>query len=279
MYGGNLMKTRDKKRLPKNAHHLWSAYRDDEGRVSVVRSKEEPEEWSDDNIDKEAARETSKAYWGLWGASLVDNEPFFNDIPSGIVDRFNVVAKKALDENKTQRRVYSWKELKTAFGKNVVNEIRESISDGMKIRLASKYLNTPFVITAELIDHLEDLDRKSLKDIVNLVRKGKDKEAIAKFGDSAKTASKIYKYYSKTGRTKLAVDEKAKRYFEDYFGPFGKELTREIKKRVRADLVSSWMRKNGVDESAREYWSSYYSATDYGEEMVKDIAKKLSPAR
>lgn len=275
------MKTMGNKRINKDAHHLWSAHRNERGKINVVRSKKEPEEFGNsNNTDKDAAREISNAYWGLWGASLIDdNESFLNDIPSGIVDRFNIVAKEVLGKGETINRVYNWRELKTAFGVGTVDEIRKNISDGMRIRLISKYLNTPFVVTAELIDHLGDMNKRDLKNIVDLIKKGEDKRATKEFGKNAKTASKICKHYFKTGHTKLAVDEKAKKYFENYFGPFGKELTREIKKRVRADLINSWMRKNGVDEAARKYWSSYYSSTDYGEEMVKDIAKKLSPAR
>lgn len=271
------MNTRNRKfgTMGRNSHHLWSAHKDDQGKISVVRSKIEPESFENQDGEesgKKAAMELTNACWGLWGASLVDEELLYNSIPQGIVDRLNVTAKKA----EKPRRVYEWKELRTAFGEKVVDEIRKSISDGMRIRIISKYLNTPFIVTADLVDHLADTDKRELKDIIDMVRSGHSREATKKFGSKARIATRIYSYYSKIGSTKLAIDEKAKRYFEDYYGPFGKEMVREIKRRVRADLVNDWMRKNGVDEAARDYWKSYLS--NYGEEMVKALSKKLTPS-
>ena len=267
------------KSYTRNAHHLWSAHSGEGGKVKLVRSKVEPENFEDlEGIEKEAAREVSNAYWGLWGASLTDNELLSSDIPSGIVDRLNIVAGEMSRNKQASARVYSWKELRTAFGSNRVDEVRKSISDGMKIRMISKYLDVPFIITAELIDHFGDTDKRELKDIIDLVRSGNSKRAVKEFGNKAQKVKKICDHYVRTGSTKLAVDDKAKDYWSSYMGPFGKELTREIKRRVRADLLGSWMHKNGVDEAAKEYWSSYY-ADGYGEKMVKDMAKKLSPVK
>jgi len=266
------------KNYTRNAHHLWSAHSDEGGKVKLVRSKMEPENFEDlEGTEKEAAREVSNAYWGLWGASLTDNELLSSDIPAGIVDRLNIVAGE-MSRKQASARVYNWNELRTAFGSTTVDEIRKSISDGMKIRMISKHLDVPFIITAELIDHFGDTDKQELKDIVDLIRNGNSKRAVKEFGSKAQKVKKICDHYVRTGSTKLAVDEKAKSYWENFYGPYGKELTREIKRRVRADLLGSWMHKNGVDDSAKDYWSSYYSE-GYGEEMVKDLAKKLSPVK
>jgi len=263
-----------KNRKPnRQAHHLWSAHTDEQGKISVVRSKTEPEDF-----DREAAADISNAYWGLWGASLVDNELLSNNIPSGIVARLGKVAKNTLKRDPLVPRVLKWSVLRKTFGSDVVDEIRKNISDGMKIRIASKYLNIPFVVTAELMDYFGDVNKQEFKSIINLVKAGQNREATRKFGSKARTTKRVYDHYSKSGYSKLAVDDQAKAYWEQYFGPFGVELTREIKKRVKADLISSWMRKNGVDEAAVEYWSSYYS-DGYGADMTKDLAKKLSPVK
>ncbi len=263
------------KRIDRQAHHLWSAHENEGGRVNVVRSKVEPEDF--EGAEKEAAREVSNAYWGLWGASLTDNELLSNDIPAGIVARLNVVAGE-MRSKQARSKVHSWAKLRKVFGSTTVDEVRTSISEGMKIRMVSKYLDVPFIIAAELTDHFGEGNTQELKDIVDRVKLGKSGSAVREFGKKAKLINRIYNHYTKTSTTKLAVDDKAKAYWEQYYGPFGLELTREIKKRVRADLLSSWMHKNGVDESAKEYWSSYYS-DGYGEEMVQDMAKRLSPVK
>jgi hypothetical protein len=274
------MNTRGNEKISQSertAHHLWSANATEEGKISVMRSKAEPEEFDLDPVEKEAAEDISKAYWGIWGASLADNELLSTDIPKGIVDRLNIVAVQDMSAGKTAA-VHSWDKLRRAFGGEKINDIRKNVSDGIRIRVISKYLNVPFVVTAELVDHLGDIKNSEFKSIMDLVKSGRGKKAAEEFGAKAKTANKIYNYYRKTGATKLAVDDKARMYFESYYGPFGKELTREVKKRVRADLLSHWMKKNGVDEKAVEYWSAYYS-DGYGEQMVKDLAKKLSPVK
>ena len=244
----------------RNAHHLWTAQRDESGKVKVIRSKREPDEF-----DKK--REAAAACWGLWGASLVDDEMFSSEIPKGIVARLNEVTSEPKD------RIYSWAELKKAFGEDTINEVRKDISGGIKIRQASKYLDIPFIMAAELIDRFGSASR--VEGLVKIARSGGD---LGRYGSKGRLVQDIYRKYSRKGLYKLAVDEKAKRYFEDYYGTFGKELVREIKKRVRADLASTWLRKNGVDEKAVSYWTNYF-LWGYGEDLVKDLAKKLSPAK
>jgi hypothetical protein len=217
-------------------------------------------------VDNKIAKDVCAASWGLWGASLVD-DAYTDKIPGGIVAQLNRVAS---DERRdTYPRAYSWDELRRAFGGRV-NEIRKSISDGMRIRMASKYLDIPFIMAAELVDRFDDI--KPLKEVVAAVKRG---QPIVKMVKQAGVVQGIYEKYAK-GNHKLAIDEQAKKYYEDYLGPFGKELTREVKKRVRADLAEAWLRKNGVDQKAVDYWSSYFSG-GYGADLVKDLAKKLSP--
>lgn len=248
----------------RQAHHLWCAEKDNSGKLRVVRSREEPEMF--ENEKKKEAKEVCAACWGLWGASLVDGA-FTTEIPRGVVARLSKVATEAQD----CQRVYSWTELRKAFGVEAVDEIRKNISDGMKVRMASKYLDVPFLVAADIIDRFGSVN--NLKEVVAAVKSGRT-ASIAKHGKAGSVIQGIIAKFD--SNRKLAIDEAAKKYYEDYYGPFGKELTREIKRRVRADLAEAWLRKNGVDQKAVEYWSGYFSG-GYGADMVKNLAKKLSP--
>ncbi len=255
----------------KDAHHLWSAEKDEAGRLRVVRSKEEPEMFLNDK-ERETAKEVCAAVWGLWGASLVDGA-FGTEIPSGVVARLAKVASQESQKGNAYPRVYTWNELRRAFGTEVVEEIRGHVSDGMRVRMASRYLDVPFLVAADIIDRFGSTE--NLKEIVTAVKTGKV-ATIRKLGKAAGVIQGIYQRYTENGNHKLAIDEAAKKYYENYYGPFGKELTREIKRRVRADLAEAWLRKNGVDQKAVDYWSGYFS-NGYGDEMVKELAKKLAP--
>ena len=130
-------------------------------------------------------------------------------------------------------------------------------------------------MAAEIIDRFGS-DVSNLKSVVAAVKAGNG--TAKKFGKTARVVKDIYDHFSKTATHKLAIDEAARKYYEDYYGPFGKELTREIKRRVRADLAEAWLRKNGVDQYAVDYWSGYFSG-GYGADLVRDLAKKLSPSK
>ncbi len=76
----------------KRSHHLWSAEKDEAGKIKVNRSAAEKEEF--EIMEKTASRknadkETSDALWGLFGASLCDDKSLTMDIPKSIVARFN----------------------------------------------------------------------------------------------------------------------------------------------------------------------------------------------
>ena len=354
------IKARAKARVAnmKNAHHLWSAQKDAEGKVSIYRERDEKEafealnksasrkggqsnppdeEWTDEmhqvydavqrakeqinrgeygkqknkktfspapeaefledlrqqyfngEIDAETvmatlanpevwkarfnaktkeSREVAAACWGLFGASLVDEDLFSQKIPRPIVERFNAAAKKVA----TGTKIYTWNELETAFGKERIAEVRKFVADGMKTRIVSKTLNIPLVMAVDVLDNFDE-GTSNLNKIVAEVKSGSVKSR------EAQKFEKIYNYYKKTGNHKLAVDEKAKAYYESYYQAYGEQLTKEVKKRVRADLVGKWLRKNGVDSGAVDYWSNYFSqenSNGYGALLTKDLATKLS---
>lgn len=262
----------------RRGHHLWNTELDDDGRRRLRRSRTEREMFNQDEqkqarkvASRKVAAETISAYWGLFGADLVDDPTLSEEIPVSVSRRFNAALR-----NDEPPRIHSWEELRRAFGEKVVQDAREAISDGMKVRMASKYLDVPFVIAAELLAQLEGVDKVALKLAVDAVKSGEHREANAKGPTLGHKVAAVFEEFPE-GSRRIAVDSAAERYWVEYYGPFGEDLVKEVKKRVRADLAAAWMRKNGVDEVASEYWSSYFGAL--GEHWVKVVPKKISPAR
>jgi hypothetical protein len=264
----------------RSAHHLWTAEKDDKGSPRVRRSKLEPDKFDVDEesqsrtaaISRKIAGDNCAAYLGIFGATLVDDPTLNSEIPRGVVGRFNIVAR---DESVPQVR--TWDELREAFGPDAINHIRASVSNGMQVRMASKYLDVPFVIAADIVDQLADLPKVAVKQAVDYLKSG-GKTASSKLdNDTVSRVAAIFSEYRDGQSHKIAIDSNAEAYWTAYYGPFGSELVREVKKRVRADLASAWMRKNGVDSAASEYWSKYFGA--YGSRWVSIVPKKLSPSK
>ena len=126
-----------------------------------------------------------------------------------------------------------------------------------------------------LVDGLLQAETSQVKTVIGMIRNGQRREAVTRYGDVAVELSRIYTKYKSANSRRLAIDRSAKEYWESYLGPFGKEMVREIKKRVRADLAKAWLRKHGVDSAAAEYWSQYYG--EYGEKWVSVVPKMISP--
>lgn len=267
-------------------HHLWKAERDDGGRLKVRRERMEADVFTDVDEKKEAgrkeafrkessskvAREEVFAYWGLFGADLVDDPTLNEEIPVSVSRRFNAAAR-----NDAAPRVHTWDELRRAFGDEAVDFSRKAVAHGMKVRFASKYLNVPFMVAAEILTQLPDTDKIAIKQALDLIKTGRKVAAFQSHGPVARKVAVILDEYQDPSSHKIAIDEKAKAFWESYFGPYGAELVREIKKRVRADLASSWMRRNGVDAVAAEFWSRYFGA--YGQRWVTVVPKKISPSK
>jgi len=259
----------------KAAHHMWEAEKED-GKLRIKRTKYADEEESLEErkarraASRHAAREESAmGCLGIWAASLVDDPLFSREIAQPIAKRFNAV------RSDDAPKVHTWDELRGAVGEEKLAKVRNAISDGMRTRIVSKSLNVPFLVAAEIIDRMDGLDMDLVKRAVKAYKAG-DKTASRKYGSVARD---IQAAFARFGGMKLAVDDKARKYFEDYFGPYGQELVADIQRRVRADLALRWLKKNGVDEAAAEYWSTYFSENDYGAALVSEIPKKLSPAK
>lgn len=261
----------------RESHHYWSAEKDENKILIKRRIKNKIASYlkrrkaSSMEANKRKESEYAVMYWNLFGSSLVDDNTLSSTLPRSIVENFN---KSASIMNEPAPRIFTWSELSNAFGKENIDEVRKHVSSGMKIRMASKYFNVPFIVAAEILDKLGSV---RFDDIKNAVRIARNERLVNRSDDKVvKRISYIIKKYA-GNRSKIAVDPKAKEYWENYYGPFGKEMVREIKKRVRADIAESWMRKNGVDQKAIDYWSNYYG--EYGMNWVSIVPKKISPSK
>jgi hypothetical protein len=272
-------------REKREAHHLWNAEKAD-GKIRIQRTKAEKEDWEENmekaslpkmsskvaSTDKDAAKATAHSFWGLFGASLIDDPSLTNEIPKRIAQQFNACANM-----QEAPSVKTWDELRTAFGNELVQEAREAIAEGMRLRMASKELDLPLVVTADICNELPNVGRTHIRAMVDGIKAGKVAEVVRTYGEDGKKVAKLYNAAKKTGMYHIAIDSKAKKVIEDYFGPFGTELVREIRRKVRADLAERWLRKNGVDASAASYWSAYFGT--YGEKWVSVVPALLRPKK
>ena len=270
------------RRIPKSrkAHHLWAAESDESGAPRVRRSKQEPEQFDMDQkrqartaskLSRKIAGETCAAYLGLFGADLVDDPTLNSDLPNGVVRQFNAASRE-----EAAPRVHTWDELREAFTHEVVQHARGGIANGMQVRMASKYLDVPFMIAADIVDRMQDVPKEAVKKALDYLKSGGNARNGAVKSVTARVA-KVLSEYKDPGSHRIAVDGAADSYWTAYYGPFGTELVREVQKRVRADLGGAWLRKNGVDSAAAEYWKNYYG--EYGERWVTVVPKKISPSK
>jgi hypothetical protein len=256
------MFNRNTKKQNKKSHKLWSASMDD-GKLVVKRSETEQ-----DFDDFEYTKAVVATHLGLWGSSLTDYNSF-NKLSDSMVGRFERVAS-SLKEAQEAPKVYSWVDLNKAFTETKVAEVRDHIVFGMKTRQLSKYLDIPFVGAADFHDDVQKVGKKTLKKIVRAYKAGK---RISQYG---KLANKVKRVLG-SRLPKVSVDQAAEDYYKAYYGPYGDQLVKEVKKRVKADLAKIWLVKQGVDESAADYWQNYFIDGAYGQQMTKDIPKRLSP--
>jgi hypothetical protein len=248
-----------RRKTTKQSHHLWQSNATRDGDVIVNRTKAERE----DLDDLELYQAKAAASLGMWGASMTDLRQF-SRLPHNASKHYSKVAKELQDAGETAPKVMSWAKLSKAFGADKVASVKESVEFGMKARLASKELNIPFVMAADLVEDWEKVGTAVLKEIVDTVKEGKTSSA-------PKALVKKVRQVLSSSIPKIAIDQAAAEYYKAYYGPFGESLVKEVKKRVKADLVKLWMVKQGVDEAAAEYWSAYYSDTGYGADMTKDV--------
>jgi len=249
----------------KKGHHLWSAEKTPDGKMVVRRSRLERDDW--DESELEYARNVAASVWGVFGAHMADVGLFNTTLDKANVDYLNKAASKLLGDNLKPSKPATWESLKGAFGKDAVEEAKALIAKGIKARVISKDMDIPLVMAYDLMDGYSDIDNNQLKKVLASVKSGKVNSKIA---SEIKT---IYDEYAETNSHKIAIDEVAKKYFINYYGNFGEELVKEIKKRVRADLARRWLTKQGLDQAAIDYWQDYYG--EYGRLLTKgDVTKE-----
>lgn len=268
------------KRTKKESHHLWEAERS-EGKIHIKRTQAEKEEWDVDQktasthkeakMDKQAAKEMADVYWGLFAATLVDDPSLTQEIPAGVVKRFNAAV---INEYPT---IKTWEELRKAYGEEVIRDIRHAVANGINVRLASKFLNVPLIMAQDIINVTKGVDSVHVKAMVDGIKAGKTAEVVKIYGEDAKKIAEIFEDVKKTGMPKLAVDEKMKKILKTFWGPYGDLLTQEVKKRVRADLAKKWFTKHAVDEKAAELLSSFLG--EYGSQWTRYIAPIIRPKK
>ena len=172
-------------------------------------------------------------------------------------------------------KVLSWDKLYTAFGVNSIRHARQAVSDGIKVRMASKQLNIPFMIAHDIVEKMAEVDPRAIKISLDYIKNGTASSEMNT--EVTERVAEILDAYSGPGSYRMAIDHSAQAYWTSYYGPFGQELVREVQKRVRADVASRWLRKNGVDAAAAEYYANYFG--EYGQEWVSIVPKKISPAK
>ena len=261
--------------MKKDAHHMWNAETDNDGKVVVNRTNAERE----DLDEYEFARQVSASAWGLFGASLLDEVGSIraSKMPQAVKDRMAVVANELKEAGDFGPEVKSWDQLDREYDKDTMEELRGYVAHGMKTRQASKFFNLPFVATADILEDAEVIGKKAMKDIVDRVKTGKADEAVEDYGTPAAKVASVYEE-AKQGLCKMAVDESAKAYWESYYGEYGEQLVKDVKKRVKADVAFEWLTKCGVDQACADYWQSYFTEGGYGKALTEFLPKKLSPS-
>jgi len=254
----------------KQAHPIWSAEATN-GQVIVKRSEQERDEFN----PQEFCKAVIASGWGIYGASIYDEIESLDVIPSGIKTRFEVTASAMKKSAAIHPIVKSWQELGEEYGSVKVAEVRQHVGQGMKVRSASKDLGIPFVLAADIMDDLELMGKRAMAHMINMIKEGNSAEALEEYGKPAQWFMECVA----AGIPKMAIDQAAKDYWKEYYGEFGEQLVKDVKKRIKADVAYNWMVKNGVDEAAAKYWQDYFSEEDYGKMLTETLPKKLSPAK
>jgi hypothetical protein len=103
-----------------------------------------------------------------------------------------------------------------------------------------------------------------LKDESDPVWGGQFASKMAKRTASARSFQRM-KFMARVHR---AADDAAEKYWKSYFGKYGETWVSEIKRRVSANIVASFLTINAVDQSAAAYYSAYFG--EYGDKMTEE---------
>lgn len=248
--------------MKRRSHKLWSATSDEKGNIVLHRTTAE----RDDLESFEYLKPVVATSLGLWGSYLVDSSVFYG-IPSDIVSGYQLTAFKL--RHAGAPRVLSWRELYNGFGEKKVKEATKYILLGMKARRTSKDLNIPWITAADVQEHVDVVGKKVVASIIRDFKGGRPNKARRQYGKIAEEIESAMKL-----PTKISVDKTTKDYWEKYFGPYGEQMTKELKKRIKADLHNVWLKKSGLDDYSADYWSKIY-ATSFDKIAAPSIGQGL----
>lgn len=242
------------------------------------------------HVNPEKAAAFIGQHFGSFGATLTDT--FEQPIPRSVVAKLNRLAQMAkscaqcrgagcvqcMGRNAT--RIASWESLQKFAPQNVIYAVLDNIKAGMHARRASKVANIPFAVAYELREDIAPMPPQEARAIFSMAKNVRTAtvddaafgELAGKVGPEFAThlAMHVLAYRNKAlAFQRVAVDQTAEDYWKAYFGDYGAQWVREIKRRVKADLMQVMLVKQGVDETAAKYWSNYFG--DYGEKLVEEV--------
>jgi len=225
--------------------------------------------------------------WSTFGAELADSI-VRNPLPARTIEGLKLLASMNLSTEKVSKTA-SWDSLKEYATEPKTSEARNLIVAGLAMRQASHELNIPFTMAWECRDVIGKLPKKAAK---NLFDGLKEAEALSPKDpvvalliretgfENVKKACDVLQAYKEDLYAKVikrAVDSSAKTYWEEYYGDYGTQWVRDIKRRVRADLIKATLRKQGLDDAATKYWEEYYG--DYGKALVDKVDRAVTKTK
>jgi hypothetical protein len=215
-----------------------------------------------------------EATWATYGAVLADE--LAKPLASSALERIRATAsrRQAAAAAGERSRVSSWSALAGYAGEKTARVARTLTLTGVAVRRASQTLRLPFALAWQLWPELAATPLATNQKIRAAF--GGDRAAQVEVDREVQpTVLKAWREafaHHQTGtlplQQKVAVDQAAEDYWRAYFGTYGDTWVREVKRRVRADLVSATLQRQGVDQSAADYWSDYFG--EYGDDLVGD---------
>jgi hypothetical protein len=184
--------------------------------------------------------------FATWGAhladSVVDAAPLSNRMKQAMLE--TTPAKLPMP------RVASREALAKYAGVDKEAAVRRIVEEGIKVRKLAKKNNLPFLLQWHLRKQPNTPTAKF--------------KAIKAFRAGKLPEQRILK---------VAVDSVAEKYWEQYFGEYGKVWVQDVKRRIKADYVAEKLKRQGVDNKAVDYYANYFG--EYGDKLVDAVDRSL----
>jgi hypothetical protein len=243
------------------------------------------------SLEAENKRLAFVQHWATYGAVLADQillAPNLSEkTKTAMLSTFSATRGVAeVAKSLGHSKAASWDSLKEYAGEKATETVRNFVYAGLQSRMMSRDLNLPLAMTMELRGDIGKMPRKH----ASTLRLGLTEMKTASIQD--KTALELMKLYGadtvkkwsevlakyKKGELRLqkktAIDTTAKNYWTAYFGEYGDEWVRDVKRRLRADLVAAKLKMQALDDTATDYWSNYYG--EYGDELTKEVNRAVT---